>query len=827
MKKIIISLLALVVVAVLSVFVLIMNFDVNQYRPEIIELVKANTGRDFRIEGELSIEPSLIPTVVAEGVYFGNAAWGSEKDMVKVERFEAVAELLPLLENQLSIKKIVLIRPVITLEKNQDGQANWELSIAESEEAESEGEIPAFDIKQIRIIDATLNYLEVGAEAQTVRLEKLTLRRKSGKPNLDLELIAQANNLSAKLEGKIGLFEQWLDNQPYAVDLKGSLEELDVSIQTRIQQPQDLKGVHIELDAQSSTTMALTDLAGAELPELGPLSIRLVVDDTGTAWTPEHIGLKYELTGSLSDLRLDTQGSIGHLQQAAEVAVTFNLTAESSDLLARLMDQEMAEIGSFSLQGSLADLGEGIDKDNPGVKLDIKGGFADVSLTAAGMIGNLKQMRDVDLSVDLQADSTEQLIKLSGQELEPAGPLSFQAQLVEQGGTWKASAMSLKLGRSDVAGQLQVTLGGDVPSVEGQIKASQIDLTEFIAAPEPEQAEGTAPATDKVFPSDPLPRDQLKQANIKLDLQAAVFRTHEVSLENLHIGIDLKNGDLKLSPFQAGLLGGRFQGSAALSANRPDVDLKLKVNGLEPTQLPEFRNSKELEGARTDLDIQIRGRGASIAAIAASANGLLKVKVGEGKINNSGINLAGGDLLIGSISALNPLADKDPSTKLECAAINFVIKDGIASNEKGFALQTEKLNILGGGQIDLKTEEIDIHAKPKPREGIGLNLSGMAGVVRLGGTLANPAAKADAVGVAKTAAKVGAALATGGLSILAEGLFDRATVDDTICEVVLTQKKASQSSKKKTKTTEPAETKKEPTNPIEGAGAAIKGLFGQ
>jgi hypothetical protein len=570
----------------------------------------------------------------------------------------------------------------------------------------------------------------------------------------------------------------------------------------------------------------LTDLAGAELPELGALSGRLVVDDTGSAWTAEHIGLKYGLNARLSDLGISTEGTIGHLQEAREVSVTFKLSADSTELITKLAKQEIPVSGAISLQGSLADLGNGIDSKNPGVKLDVKGGFADVRFSAAGQIGKLKQMQDVNLSIDLKADSTEQLIKLSGQKLDPAGPLSLQTQLADHEGTWRSTGLNLKLGRSDLSGDLQLNMKGKVPTLVANLKSTQLDLTEFLPAPPEEEPKESKP-DDKVFSSEPLPRDQLKHADVKLDLVAALFKTHQAELKNLHIGIDLNKGNLKINPFKAGLLGGKLDGTITLSANSPELDLKLKLTGIEPTQMPKFKDGKEVQGAKTDMDLQINGRGQSVADIAATANGLLKVKVGEGKLYNTGIDLAGGDLLMGSISALNPLADKDPSTKLECATINFAIKDGIASNDKAFAVQTEKLNILGSGSLDLKTEEIDITAKPKPREGIGLNLSGLAGAVGLGGTLANPAARADAVGVAKTAAKVGAALATGGLSILAEGLFDRATVDDTICEVVFTQKQASQAEQKQSSGNQAAGTKPAEENPLEEVGSAIKGFFGQ
>ena len=119
-----------------------------------------------------------------------------------------------------------------------------------------------------------------------------------------------------------------------------------------------------------------------------------------------------------------------------------------------------------------------------------------------------------------------------------------------------------------------------------------------------------------------------------------------------------------------------------------------------------------------------------------------------------------------------------------CVAVRFPITEGLASNATGIGLLTQSLSVLGGGTISLATEKINIGARPKPREGVGLNISGLADFVRLGGTLKRPKAITDNTGIATAGAKVGAAFVTMGQSVLAEGLYDRATASDEVCAVV-------------------------------------------
>jgi hypothetical protein len=58
------------------------------------------------------------------------------------------------------------------------------------------------------------------------------------------------------------------------------------------------------------------------------------------------------------------------------------------------------------------------------------------------------------------------------------------------------------------------------------------------------------------------------------------------------------------------------------------------------------------------------------------------------------------------------------------------------------ALQTDKLNVLGGGAIKLETEEIELRFKTVKRTGVGLSLLGVAdSFVIVDGTLKHPRAK--------------------------------------------------------------------------------------
>lgn len=259
-----------------------------------------------------------------------------------------------------------------------------------------------------------------------------------------------------------------------------------------------------------------------------------------------------------------------------------------------------------------------------------------------------------------------------------------------------------------------------------------------------------------------------------------------------------------------------------------DGDIGFKL-ALKPTLLVNgiaFGNAKwaahESMVTADRVEVQLRGSGGSLAAIADSADGNISWVTRNAVIGHGAANIIGGDLLVGLASQLNPLGLTDPTTQIECFVIRFPITDGVAHNDTGIGARTTGLTMLGGGTIDLTTERIDLGIKPKPRTGVGLNLTLLADFVRLGGTLQQSEIVTDAAGAATAGLKAGAAVATVGLPVLAEGIFDRLTADTDVCAVALGKVPISDSNSK------PSMFKRAPDktkNGLEDAGESVKGML--
>ncbi len=120
------ALLALIALA----FTVLMATDFNDYRDLVQQRMKAATGRDLVIAGNIDASFSLSPRLSAKQVSFRNAAWSDIPQMASLNEIEAEIALLPLLSGEIRINEVVLRGGQVVIETNKEGVGNWVLDLA-------------------------------------------------------------------------------------------------------------------------------------------------------------------------------------------------------------------------------------------------------------------------------------------------------------------------------------------------------------------------------------------------------------------------------------------------------------------------------------------------------------------------------------------------------------------------------------------------------------------------------------------------------------------------------------------------------------------------
>jgi len=98
---------------------------VETYKPQISAMVKAQTGRDLTIGGDISL--SFLPrlSVTVNDVTFGNATWAPTPNMATMDQLEVVLKVAPLFRGEIALDRFILVGPEIDLAYNAQGKANW------------------------------------------------------------------------------------------------------------------------------------------------------------------------------------------------------------------------------------------------------------------------------------------------------------------------------------------------------------------------------------------------------------------------------------------------------------------------------------------------------------------------------------------------------------------------------------------------------------------------------------------------------------------------------------------------------------------------------
>jgi len=137
MSRLITIFIGLVILAAAVIFVVPQLVPAETYKAKIVELVKAQTGRDLVIGGDIGFSIFPVLGLKAEDVRFSNADWAKEPEMATMKELRVRLKLLPLLKGEAEVDSFVLVDPVIHIEMKADGTPNWRFDVPKSASAEA------------------------------------------------------------------------------------------------------------------------------------------------------------------------------------------------------------------------------------------------------------------------------------------------------------------------------------------------------------------------------------------------------------------------------------------------------------------------------------------------------------------------------------------------------------------------------------------------------------------------------------------------------------------------------------------------------------------
>jgi uncharacterized protein involved in outer membrane biogenesis len=226
----------------------------------------------------------------------------------------------------------------------------------------------------------------------------------------------------------------------------------------------------------------------------------------------------------------------------------------------------------------------------------------------------------------------------------------------------------------------------------------------------------------------------------------------KVPIKQVRFHLMLNDGVLRIDPLSLALAQGQFAGSVKIDASGSVPDSQIDMR-LENVDLAQFfpKGEPALRGVLAGR-VELHGTGESVHKFASTADGSVSLVIPHGQIRSAFAELTG----INIAKGLGLLLSKDQTeSELRCGVASFESDQG-RLNAKTIVIDTTNVLIAGHGDVNLRTERIDLAVQGDPKK---LRLLRLRSPIEVTGTLMKPRVGLDP---AKTAlqAGAGAALAT-------------------------------------------------------------------
>ncbi|MGD9332567.1 MAG: AsmA family protein, partial [Desulfobacterales bacterium] len=262
------------------------------------------------------------------------------------------------------------------------------------------------------------------------------------------------------------------------------------------------------------------------------------------------------------------------------------------------------------------------------------------------------------------------------------------------------------------------------------------------------------PKTGRVFSDTPLQLEALNSLDLQAEIDIQELLLPHIALQNVKTTLQIDGGRFEAGPAQAVAGGGNYQAHFSFDARAkpPRMKAELKIDQMNVgMMLKELGRQEVLEGVM-DFQADLSAQGNSMADLMGSLNGYTRLVSGQGRIGQLFFGLFTRDVGNQMLKLFNPLEKQESMTPIECMVIRFDSKNGKAELSQMVWVTPETI-VVGGGQIDFKTEKIDIGIEPTPKQG-SVSLGVLTKPFRLGGTLASPGMNIDPTAAALTAGEL-------------------------------------------------------------------------
>ncbi len=414
----------------------------------------------------------------------------------------------------------------------------------------------------------------------------------------------------------------------------------------------------------------------------------------------------------------------------------FDFQIESVDLVA---DEDQPLTGAFKgtlrgapfdAQASSAHLTQ-IGKTDTPLPLRLTIQTEDLQFQAEGTIFRPFENNAFELAYELAGAEIRGLDPLADFVLPFRGEFHARGRVTARGDRFTYEE-DLRVGQSDLKVNATILRGSPRPQITGQIYSTQIHMDDLQLI-EVDEKTASTPDKSRVIPDYTLPVDELFAVDADVEIKAERIRAQLGELGYLSSKINLKDGRFKSALSVTGFEGAQINSEVDFdaAAKPPPIKIQLNAKDLNIGYLLRSTDVSDRIEGKVDLQADLSGTGATRYSLLENAAGNITIIGGPGRIPGRRIDLWAADLIP---TMLSSRWQREDVTETTCFVAHIKLNEGLAEVED-LLLDTRRVTIAAGGNLDLKTEALDLVVAPRPKQA---SLVSLANPVRISGTLSEP-----------------------------------------------------------------------------------------
>ena len=394
-------------------------------------------------------------------------------------------------------------------------------------------------------------------------------------------------------------------------------------------------------------------------------------------------------------------------------------------------------------------------------------------------------MGSVVADMDASGDDLADLYYLSGLALPNTAPYTVSLHLQRQGSLLKLTNFNGTLGNSDIHGTLSLEIATERPLLTADLATRSLDIKDLgptlgsketknpsslskqqahspgetaesstakarAAAPSTLNLHGAKPKTaqartaqarqadskaakgETLLPDAKLDLRRIRGMDANVHYRAQSVRTQKMSIREIALALRLEHGVLSFTPVSFVLPEGKVTSDIRVDGSKdvPEVDIDTRVTQVRLSQFKTKSGDEPIDGTLV-ARAKLHGRGKSLHEVGSTAQGILTAVIPHGDVRSAFPEFLGIDAARGLGLLLSGSQDK---TGIRCGVANFKAEGGVFAAQD-IVFDTDKVLILGRGEIDMGSEVLDLTLTGQPKK---LRFFRIKSPIEITGTLEHP-----------------------------------------------------------------------------------------